>query len=186
MTRKQGNKTLIDLFRAKGLTSFLAVVLVLVVSALPGEGQTRSNIIETNDYVLTLPATKWRSETEPGTIRDRIYFMYEDEDPIELYVRKKLVDTDVGAAELIQKRERWDRATIRGYVKTGSEIFEGEFDGAKYAYEYVSDGKVTGKQIYYLQTDNRTIYLLEFSGSQTKLWELKDQIETIARSFRPQ
>ena len=42
---------------------------------------------------------------------------------------------------------------------------------------------MTGR-IYYLQTDNRTIYALRFSGLRDRLPRIRNQTDLIARSFK--
>ncbi len=185
MTLHKRGKALIHSLRSKGLVGSLSLLLFLVFLVPAGQAQTWSNTIETSNYLLNLPSARWRQEIESGIKRDRTYFIYEDQDPVELHIRRELVDSGVGAIDLMQQRQRWDRVSVRGYVKTAADMFEGEQEGARYAYEYVTDGKVIGKLIYFLQIDSRTIYRLEFNGSQAKLLELADEIEFIAKSFRP-
>lgn len=175
---------LIHSVKLKGFVSFLTLLLILAFSTQTGQGQTTSNTIETENYVLALPSAKWHVETEAGIARNRTYFIYEDEEAVELNIRRVLVESGVSATDLIQQRQQWERVSTPGYVKTSTGKFEGEVDGAKYAYEYVSDGRVIGKLVYFLQTDTRTIYRLEFTGSQAKMSDIADEIEFIAKSFR--
>jgi hypothetical protein len=89
----------------------------------------------------------------------------------------------VSPADLVLRRQRLDRVSLRGYVKGKDESFAGRLNGAKYPYEYIKTGKPMAGVIYYLEVDNRTIYRLEFTGPSAKLRNLSNQTEFIARSF---
>ena len=60
----------------------------------------------------------------------------------------------------------------------------GRLSGARYAYEYVTQGKPTARVIYYLEATNRIIYRLEFAGPPDLLRNLAEQTDFIARNFR--
>jgi hypothetical protein len=95
-----------------------------------------------------------------------------------------LVDADVTVADLIQSQQRLHRSSLPGYVKEKVEPFAGRLSGARYAYEYVTEGKPTARFIYYLAANNRLIYRLEFAGSPDLLRTLSEQTDLIVRSFR--
>jgi hypothetical protein len=39
-------------------------------------------------------------------------------------------------------------------------------------------------RLYYLQADNRTVYALRFTGLRDRLLQIRNQTDSIARSFR--
>ena len=57
-------------------------------------------------------------------------------------------------------------------------------NGTAFNYEYTSAGKPMTGRIYYLQADNRTIYVLRFTGLRDRLGRIRNQMDIIARSFR--
>lgn len=70
-----------------------------------------------------------------------------------------------------------------GFINSSIEPFAGKLHGVKVAYEYVRGGALVGAQTYYLQANNRTIYVLRFTAPPDVLKGIRDQIESIARSF---
>ena len=162
--------------------SLILVFLALLPSA--AQGQQRSYTNRNLDYVLDLPSAKWSVIKVPGVAHSSTEFRYDAKSPVHLRIRRELVDAGVSPADLVQRKQRFDRVSLRGYVKSKVERFEGRLSGAKYAYEYVTAGKPTAVIIYYLHANNRFIYRVEFVGSPNKLQALVEQTDFIARSFR--
>ena len=148
------------------------------------KSQTRSYTAENLDYVLVLPTAQWRAINVPGVANDSTEFLYDSDGAIHLRIRRELVDADVTVAELIQHQQKLHRSSLPGYVKEKVEPFAGRLSGARYAYEYVTEGKPTARLIYYLKANNRLIYRLEFAGSPDLLRTRSEQTDLIARSFR--
>jgi hypothetical protein len=148
------------------------------------KSQTRSYTAESVDYVLVLPTAQWRAINVPGVANDSTEFRYDSDGAVHLRIRRELVDADVTVPGLIQRRQRLHRSSLPGYVKEKVEPFAGRLSGARYAYEYVTEGKPTARVIYYLEANNRLIYRLEFAGSPDLLRTLSEQTDLIVRSFR--
>ncbi len=53
-----------------------------------------------------------------------------------------------------------------------------------FSYEYTAGGKAMAGRLYYLQADNRTVYALRFTGLRDRLLQIRNQTDSIARSFR--
>jgi len=53
-----------------------------------------------------------------------------------------------------------------------------------FSYEFVNQGRNMDGRIYYLRLDSRTFYILHFTVASQKLPSLRDQMDSIARSFR--
>lgn len=164
------------------IISLIFIFLVLLPPA--AQGQQRSYTNRNLDYVLDLPSAKWSVIKVPGVAHVSTEFRYGEKRPVHLRIRREFVDDGVSATDLLQRKQRFDRVSLRGYVKSKVELFEGRLSGAKYAYEYVTAGKPTAVLIYYLQADNRFIYRVEFVGPPNKLQALVEQTDFIARSFR--
>jgi hypothetical protein len=165
------------------LTIAMIIIFAGVFSA-DIKGQTRSYTAENLDYVLVLPTAQWRAIKVPGVAYDTTEFLYEPDGAVHLRIRKELVDADVTVADLIQRQQTLDRSSLLGYVKGKVEPFTGRLNGARYAYEYVTEGKPTARLIYYLEANSRLIYRLEFAGPPDLLRSLSEQTDLIARSFR--
>jgi len=165
----------------------LTISLILILLTFPppaAQGQQRSYTNRNLDYVLDLPSGEWRVIKVPGVTQSSTEFRYGSKTPVHLRIRRELVDAGVTPADMVQRKQRFDRVSLRGYVKSKVEPFEGQLSGAKYAYEYVTAGKLTAVVTYYLPANNRFIYRVEFVGQPNKLQALTDQTDFIARSFR--
>ena len=160
-----------------------AIVIFAILFPSTFKSQTRNYADEKLNYVLVLPSAQWHTINVPGIVNDKTEFRYKNGD-VHLGVRRELVAADVTVAELIQWQQKLDRSFLPGYVKEKVEPVAGHLSGARYAYEYVTDGKPTARVIYYLEANNRIIYRLEFAGSPELLRSLSEQTDFIARSFR--
>jgi hypothetical protein len=165
----------------------LTISLILILIALlpsAAQGQQRSYTNRNLDYVLDLPSAEWRVINVPGVAHASTEFSYGQKSPVHLRIRREFVDDGVSPVDLVQRKQRFDRISLRGYVKSVVEPFEGRLSGAKYAYEYVTAGKPTAVLLYYLHANNRFIYRVEFVGPSNELQALAEQTDFIARSFR--
>ena len=160
-----------------------AIVIFAILFPSTSKSQTRNYADEKLNYVLVLPSAQWHAINVPGVVNDKTEFRYKN-DGVHLRVSRQLVNTDVTVAKLIQWQQKLDRSSLSGYVKEKVEPVAGHLSGARYAYEYVTDGKPTARVIYYLEGSNRIIYRLEFAGSPELLRSLSEQTDFIARSFR--
>jgi hypothetical protein len=161
-----------------------AIVLFAGLFSSNLKSQTRTYTAENVDYVLVLPTPQWRVVNVPGVTNDSTEFRYDSDGAVHLRIRRELVNGDVTVADLIQRQQTLHRSSLPGYVKEKVEPFAGRLSGARYAYEYVTEGKLTARFIYYLEANDRLIYRLEFAGSPDLLRTLSEQTDLIARSFR--
>ena len=160
----------------------LTISLILIFPALlpsAAEGQQRSYTNRNLDYVLDLPSAEWGVLKVPVVAHASTEFKYQ-KSPVHLRIRREFVDEGVSTADLVQRKQRFDRVSLRGYVKSKIERFEGRLSGTKYAYEYVTPGQPTAVLIYYLHANNRFIYRVEFVGPSNELQALAEQTDFIA------
>ena len=167
----------------KPLIPVLFVVLLSIMVAAQSRTFTRDGL----DYALDLPSPSWR-EVSRLDVHEHVEFVYgEDYSDGYLRLRKKLVSSGTAAGDLFRQDEQWELRSLPGYVVCSDgkgEDFEGRLRGKVFSYEYVSNGKGMDGRIYYIQLDNRTFYTLHFTVTSDKLPSLRDQMDSIARSFR--
>ena len=161
-----------------------AIVIFAILFPSNVKSETRSYTAENVNYVLVLPSAQWRAISVPGIASDSTEFRYDNNGAVHLRIRRELVAADVTVADLIQRQQRLHRSSLPGYVKEKVEPVAGRLSGARYAYEYVTDGKPTARVIYYLEANNRVVYRLEFAGSPDLLRTLSGETDLIARGFR--
>ncbi len=153
-----------------------------VVSTAPA--QTRTFASDTVEYTLELPGAAWRVVTEPDSVHQHAEFVYGDRTDGYLRVRKEVVNEGESAADLARRESDQKLRFLPGYVEGRTESFAGRLNGSVASYEYTSGGKPMLGRIYYLRADNRTVYALRFTGARDKLTQIRNQTDSIARSFR--
>jgi hypothetical protein len=158
----------------------LTVIGMMVPVALAQ--QTYSN--EKVDYTFELPSATWRAIIEPDAGREHPEFVYGDRLDGYLTIRKEVVDAGTTAAELARRDQDLKLRFLPGFIEGKQEAFNGRVDGVTMSYEFVRTGKPMLGRTYYLQTDNRTIYALRFTGLRDKLGRIRNQTDLIARTFK--
>lgn len=167
----------------KHLTALL-VLLVLAASAVAVLAQ-ETHISDQGEYSIELPSGQWRSISEPDTARERAEFVYGDRMDGFLQIRKEIVDAGTTPSDIARRDQDQKLRYIPGFVQgKQEEPFSGRLNGVTASYEFTKAGKPMMGRIYYLQADNRTIYALRFTGLRDKLARIRNQTDSIARSFK--
>jgi len=164
--------------RILALSLVLFALTVWVVSAQ----QTYSN--EKVEYTFDLPSPTWRAILDPDASHEHPEFVYGDRLDGYLTIRKEIVDAGTTPSQLARSDQDQKLRFLPGFVPGKDEPFNGRLDGVTSSYEYVRSGKTMLGRIYYLQADNRTIYVLRFTGLGDKLGRIRNQTDQIARTFK--
>jgi hypothetical protein len=165
----------------------LIVVLLICFSASMALAQSWSFSRDGVEYVIEFPSAAWRVVSRVD-VHEHPEFVY-GTDQLNGYLRlsKILVNSGASAADLFQSEEKFNLQHLPGYVICDGckgEFFGGNLSGATFSYEYTDAGKVMAGRVYYLQVDTRTFYALRFTVARDKLPALREQMNSIARSFR--
>ena len=163
----------------KHLTAFL----VLIVLAMAVVAQV-AHISDQGENSIELPSSLWRSISESDGVRDRAEFVYGDRMDGFLQIRKEIIDAGTTPSDIAQRDQDQKLRYIPGFVQGKQEPFSGRLNGVTASYEFTRAGKPMIGRIYYLQADNRTIYALRFTGLRDKLTRIRNQTDSIARSFK--
>jgi hypothetical protein len=167
----------------KHLTALLVSILLgaSVVTVLAQETHTSDQ----GEYSIELPSSQWRSIAEPDPARERAEFVYGDRMDGFLQIRKEIVDAGTTPSDIARRDQDQKLRYIPGFVQgKQEEPFSGRLKGVTASYEFTKAGKPMMGRIYYLQADNRTIYALRFTGLRDKLARIRNQTDSIARSFK--
>ena len=168
----------------------MRVILVALLLVIPfgtnAEAQTQTFTREGVEYVLDLPSPSWRAVSRVDVHEHLEFVNGEDYSNGYLRLRKKLVTPDTTSTNLFSEAEKWELQKLPGYVVCsggkGTE-FNGQLKGTVFSYEFVNQGRNMDGRIYYLRVDGRTFYILHFTVASEKLASLRDQMDSIARSF---
>ena len=166
---------------SKIFSIFFTLFLMLGVSSVTS-ANTRTYEDERGDYVLELPSSSWRVVKLNGIAHPRTEFVNGQRSAVRLRIRR--VYPAASPSDLVARHQSWDSLFLRGYMIGKDQPFEGRLSGAKYSYEYVKSGIPMAGLIYYLQGDDGFIYRLQFTGPNNRMWQLREQMDFIARSFR--
>jgi hypothetical protein len=164
------------------LTTFLALAFLFTfASAVARAQQTFTS--DSAGYTLELPSERWRVIQEPDSLHEHAEFIYGDRNDGYLRIRKEVVEAGKTASDISQRDQDQKLKFQTGYVEGKEDKFAGRFNGVTFGWEYTSGGKAMAGRIYYLQADNRTVYALRFTGLRDKLLQIRNQTDSIARSF---
>jgi len=162
-------------------------LLLIIPLSITADAQTQTFTREGVEYVLDLPSPSWRAVSRVDVHEHLEFVNGDDYSNGYLRLRKKVVRPDTTWEDLFREAEKWEVQELTGYVVCsggkGTE-FNGQLKGAVFSYEFVNQGRNMDGRIYFLRLDNRTFYALYFTVASEKLPSLRDQMDSIARSFR--
>lgn len=165
------------------LTVLLIFILIITCVTSINFAQTRTFTSDGVEYTLELPSAAWRVVAEPDSAHQHAEFVYGDRNDGHLRVRKEVVGANESVSELARRESDQKLRFLPGYVEGREENFAGRLKGIVVSYEFTSGGKPMLARTYYLRADNRTIYSLQFKGARDKLEKIRNQTDSIARSF---
>lgn len=165
----------------------ILTLLLIVTLSINATAQTQTFTREGVEYALDLPSPSWRAVSRVDVHEHLEFVNGDDYSNGYLRLRKRLVTSDTTSQDLFSEAEKWELQKLPGYVVCsggkGTE-FNGQLKGTVFSYEFVNQGRNMDGRIYFLRLDNRTFYVLYFTVASEKLPSLRDQMDSIARSFR--
>ena len=165
----------------------LLTLLALIVAGISATAQNKTFTRDGLDYALDLPSPLWRAVSRFDVHEHFEFINGDDYSNGYLRLRKKVVAPGTSTEDIFREDEKWELQRLPGYVVCSNgkgADFNGHLRGTVFSYEYVDGGSAMDGRIYYLQLDNRTFYVLHFTVASEKLQSLRDQMDSIARSFR--
>jgi hypothetical protein len=165
----------------------LTLLLIIIAVSINANAQAQTLPREGVEYVFDLPSPSWRAVSRVDVHEHLEFVNGEDYSNGYLRLRKKLVTPATTSEDLFSEAEKWELQKLPGYVVCsggkGTE-FSGQLKGTVFSYESVNQGRNMDGRIYYIRLDSRTFYILHFTVASEELPSLRDQMDSIARSFR--
>ena len=159
---------------------FSAVLgLFLAVSAL---AQTDKFSDANVEYTFDLPNETWKMTAKPSTTSPNVEYVYGDRSGGYLEVRKISVKADDLMSEIIAGEEE-KLKFLQGYVAGKEENFAGNLKGTVFNFEYIGSGRNRSGRFYFLKAGPTTVYILRFTALKEKLITIRNQTDSIARTF---
>lgn len=165
----------------KKLIFTFALSFVFAVCALAQS----STFSDTNvDFTFELPEPIWKMVVKPTAGNPNVEYAYGDRLDGHLEIRKVSIRETELVSELIQRDQEQKLQFLPGYVAGKEEPFAGTFKGRAFNYEFTRFGKPMSGRFYYLKTDDTTVFVLRFTGLKDKLRLIRNQTDSIARTFK--
>ncbi len=134
------------------------------------------------DYSFSVPESKWKMTIKPSATSPNVEYVYGDRVDGHLEVRRITVPKDSLMTDVMQDEEK--RLQFRqGFVSSREENFTGKLRGTIYNFEYVAGGRSMAGRFYFLKANDTTIYILRFTGQKDSIRSLRNQTDSIARTF---
>lgn len=169
------------------------LVLILSVAATSSAAQTATptstNLAANNsaarsfgDYSFDLPNATWRVISAKDAPETEL--VYGDRNDGFLEIRKITLTNKATLAEAIDREQNQKLQFLPNFVNGKEENFKGNLSGKAVNYEFTKSGKPMIGRAYYLQSDDKTVYVLRFTGARDKLKLIRNQTDSIARTFK--
>jgi hypothetical protein len=134
------------------------------------------------DYKFELPEAKWKLTSKPTQMSPNAEFVYGDRSDGHLEIRKLTLKTNQTLPDIVRDEEQ-KLQFVTGYVAGKEETFRGALGGKIFNYEFVRSARNMSGRFYFLKVDDKTIYVLRFTAMRDKLRSLRNQTDSIARTF---
>lgn len=169
--------------------SIFALSLLILTAAFAVEASAQEFFEDPDGkYSMSLPAGWLGIVNKDGLGRNEVNIVYKVRENGALKVRR-IEDDDVkmdsmayankDESERIRFNPKYDKIGIEKFVMGGGK------SGALLSYDYHStSGQPFTGRVYYLRTDEKTIYVLQFTGRKNILSTLRSHTDAIARSFK--
>ena len=172
---KKGSKTM------KSNKFFFSAVIAMLF-AVSAFAQTNAFSDANVEYTFDIPEAAWKQSVKPSATSPNVEFVHGDRSNGHFEIRKVTIKTGESLADAIISEEQ--RLQFQpGYVAGKNENFSGTFDGKIFNYEFVRSGRNMSGRFYFLKADDKTVYVLRFTGMRDKLRSLRNQTDSIARTF---
>lgn len=160
----------------------IVLATALLLTTMSAFGQAGSFSDPNVDYSFALPEGKWKMTVKPSATSPNVEFVNGDRSEGHLEVRKLTVASGAAINDIVQAEEQ--KLGFRpGFVAGKVENFSGRLRGAAYNFEYVAAGRSMSGRFYFLRANDTTVYLLRFSGQKDQIRSLRNQTDSIARTF---
>ena len=134
------------------------------------------------EYTFEIPDAEWKQTVKPSSTSPNVEYVFKDRSDGHLEVRKLTIKEGETLADTMSSEEQ--RLQFQpGYVAGKEEVFKGALSGKAFNYEFIRASRSMSGRFYLLKADDKTIYILRFTGQRDKLRSLRNQTDSMARTF---
>ncbi len=134
------------------------------------------------EYTFELPEPTWKQTVKPSLTSPNVEYVFGDRANGHFEIRQLAVISGGMLSDTIENEEQ-KLQFLPGYVAGKQENFKGTFDGKVFNYEFVRSGRNMSGRFYFLKANDKTVYVLRFTGLRDKLRSIRNQTDSIARMF---
>ncbi|MBS1794206.1 MAG: hypothetical protein JSS81_10150 [Acidobacteria bacterium] len=134
------------------------------------------------DYTFDVPNETWKMISEPSSTSPNVEYVYGERSAGYLEVRRLTVKADDLIADVIAGEEE-KLKFLQGYVAGKEENFAGNLKGMAFNFEFIRSGRNMSGRFYFLRATPTTVYVLRFTALKEKLLTIRNQTDSIARTF---
>lgn len=162
-----------------------SILFSLALSLLPGAsafGQIGPFSDPNAEYTFDVPDERWKMTAKPSATKPNVEYVFIDRNDGHLEVRKLSVAKGALLAD-IMRDEELKLQFLPGYVAGRDENFSGRLRGSIFNFEFVRGGRPMSGRFYFLRANDNTIYVLRFTGYRDRLRSIRNQTDSIGRTF---
>jgi hypothetical protein len=135
-------------------------------------------------FSFDLPEAAWKQTVKPTAGSPNVEYVYGDRRAGHLEIRKLTVAAGELLTDIIAREQEQNLQFRPGFVAGKEENFAGALRGKVFNFEYVSSGRNMSGRYYFLKADDTTVYVVRFTGERDKLKSIRNQTDSIARTFK--
>ena len=164
------------------LHKFLFSAFFALFFAAAAFAQTPSFSDATVEYTFDVPDAQWKQTVKPSTTSPNVEYVFRDRSEGHLEVRRMAIKTGETLADTLTDEEQRVQF-LPGYVAGKTEDFKGSLIGKVFNYEFIRASRNMSGRFYFLKADDKTVYVLRFTGQRDKLRSIRSQTDSMARTF---
>jgi len=158
---------------------FFILVSALSFSAMAQtDGFSNANV----DYRFDVPDERWKMTVKPSATSPNVEYVFVDRNDGHLEVRRLSVARNAILADVIRDEEQ-KLQFLPGYIAGRDENFAGRLRGSIFNFEFVRAGRPMSGRFYFLRASDDTVYVLRFTGFRDKLRSIRNQTDSMGRTF---
>ena len=162
-------------------TFLFSIVLGLILGAT-AFGQAGLFSDPNVEYSFDVPDERWKMTVKPSAAKPNVEYVFIDRNDGHFEVRKLTVAKDAMLAD-IMRDEEIKLQFLPGYVAGREENFSGRLRGSVFNFEFVRAGRPMSGRFYFLKANENTVYVLRFMGYRDRLRSIRNQTDSIGRTF---
>lgn len=133
-------------------------------------------------YTFTLPDARWKMTVKPSATSPNVEYVFGDRIDGHLEVRRLNTQKDAIVGDIVRDEEQ-KLQFLPGYIAGKDENFVGKLRGVAFNYEFVRAGKPMSGRFYFLRASDTSVYVIRFTGLKDSLRSIRNQTDSIARTF---